>query len=207
MAITKGRTDPDLELLPVTVSGRAAAGLLALSLLLLLARLVLTPAFGLPLSYLVVFLPAAAGGLVAVYAMGRDGERSAAVLVTLVVGLAAGSWMLAESIGGMPPRPLDEADNGRTIAVASGQDVVVSLPGNPTTGYSWQVAVADSSVLQEARPVAYMPSGTLIGSGGTYTFQYRAAKSGRTDVTFTYSRSWETGTAPLKTYRLTIVVS
>src|SRR5687768_1448233 len=38
---------------------------------------------------------------------------------------------------------LTEADNGRTITVPEGQNVVVKLASNPSTGYEWSVASTD----------------------------------------------------------------
>jgi hypothetical protein len=67
------------RLLPVSVSGWIALGLFGLSILLLLARLVLTSAFGLPFNYLTVFIAMAASGLVAVLAAALHHERSIGV--------------------------------------------------------------------------------------------------------------------------------
>ena len=38
---------------------------------------------------------------------------------------------------------LTEADSGRSIAARVGDEIVVELPENPTTGYRWEVAGAD----------------------------------------------------------------
>lgn len=207
MGVTRQRADADLDILPTTTAGRVALGLLGIGILLVLARLVLTPIFGLPVSYLVMLVPTLAAGLLATYAMSRTSDRSVAVLATVVIGLLGASWLVAETLGGVSTITLDEGDNGRTVPMTAGNDVIVSLPGNPTTGYGWEVAIADPSVVKESQPVAYMASSSLVGSGGTYTFQYRTLKAGRTDITFVYRRSWETGVEPLKTYRITLAVS
>lgn len=206
MAITHRRPNPDFIVLPTTTIGRVAVGLLGVSITLVVARLVLTPTFGLPVSYLVIFIPTIAAGLTAAVAMSAPRERSMFVLATVAFGLLAASWLLAETLGGVPSTNLDESANGQTVTVASGSDLIVSLPGNPTTGYGWEVTVANPEIVSRSQPVAYMPSATLIGSGGTYTFQYRATKQGSTDLAFVYRRPWETGTAPLKTYRITVIV-
>jgi len=207
MAITRKRTGASVAILPTTTVGRIALGVLGIAAAVLLARLVLTPTLGLQVSYLAMFIPAVVAGLLAAYAMSRMFDRSAAVLATIVIGLLGASWLVAETLGGMPTPTLDESDNGRTVAMVPGGDLIVSLPGNPTTGYNWEVSVANPSVVKESQPVAYMASSNLVGSGGTYTFQYRAVKAGRTDITFLYRRSWETGVAPLKTYRITLAIS
>lgn len=193
---------------PLTRSGWLALGLFAVSLVLLAGRLVLVPAFGVPLNYLIVFVVTAVSGLVAVYAVAFQRERSVSVIATLVIGLVAAAVLLAESIGGgggASPVMLDESDNGNTVTVASGQQVTLQLPGNPTTGYGWQATVGNTAVLSEQGPPAFTPSSDALGAGGTYTFKYRANTAGQTDLTLVYQRSWET-VPPLKTYKLTVVV-
>lgn len=207
MAVTRQRTDAQIAVLPTTTAGRVALGLLGIAIVLGIACLVLAPVIGLPAGYVVTLVPTLGAGLLATYAMSRTSDRSVAVLATVVVGLLGASWLVAETVGGMPIVTLDESDNGRTVAITTGNDLIVSLPGNPTTGYGWEVTIADPSVVKEAQPVAYMSSSTLVGSGGTYTFQYRTLKAGRTDITFVYRRSWETGVEPLKSYRITLAVS
>ncbi|MGZ6372117.1 MAG: protease inhibitor I42 family protein [Candidatus Limnocylindria bacterium] len=181
--------------------------LLSLSLALLVARLVLTPLYGLPLNFLVVFIPTAVAGLVAVYAVALRRERALSVIAALVIGLLAAIWLLAESSGGGgQPTMLNESDNGQTVTVVSGGQITIDLPGNPTTGYSWAATIGDPSVLSESSPPVFTPSSSALGAGGTYMFQYRARAAGRSVLTLAYQRSWETGVPPQKTYQITVVV-
>lgn len=139
----------------------------------------------------------------------RTGWLAVGVLATLVAvaGLCAAAWWLAASLGGPPPAlSLDEGDNGRTVTVATGAQITIQLPGNPTTGYTWEATVGDRSVLNEAGPATFSPSSGALGAGGTYTFRYKAAASGQTDLTLVYQRSWEAGVPPLRTYMVTVVV-
>jgi predicted secreted protein len=206
MAISIPRPQRKPRVLPTSPAGWLAVALFVLSLALLAARLVLTPAFGLPLNYLIVFVSLATSGLVAMLAVTLQRDRAVAVLATLVAGLSAAAWLFAESIGGVPPVTLYEGDNGRALTVASGGEITIQLPGNPTTGYNWEATVGDSSVLYEANAPQYTPSSGALGAGGKYTFHYNAAAAGQCDLTLVYRRSWETGVTPLKTYRVKIVV-
>ena len=207
MATLARQSPRGVQLRPSTGSGWIALGGLGLTLALLVARIVLTPATGLPLNYLIVFLFAAAPGVVALYAVALRHDRSASVIATLVVGFAAAAWLLAESQGGSSSNvtTLGEGDNGKTVTVAQGGGVMIQLPGNPTTGYSWEATVADPSLV-ESTGSTFKPSSSALGAGGTYTFTFTARSHGRTVVTMTYQRSWETGVAPLRTYTVTIVV-
>lgn len=191
---------------PATTSGWIALGLLAFSIVLLFGRIVLTPLFDLPLNYLIVLIAAAASGLVAVYAIALRRERSLGVMAVLVVGLLAATWLVAESIGGTPPVTLGEGDNGQTVTVASGGVITIQLPGNPTTGYGWEASIGNGAVLTALGAPVFKPSSSALGAGGTFTFQYKAKAAGRSDLTIVYRRSWETGTPPLETYQITVVV-
>jgi inhibitor of cysteine peptidase len=197
------------RLLPASVSGWIALGLFGLSILLLLARLALTPAFGLPFNYLIVFTAMAASGLVAVLAVALQHERSIGVFVTLLFGLLAGAFLLAEALGGSGTNPsvtLGESDNGKTVTVSAGTSILLQLPGNPSTGYDWEVTIGNPSVLEQSGTRKFTPSSSAMGAGGTYNFWFQPKTAGRTDLTLVYRRSWETGVAPLKTYKITIAV-
>jgi inhibitor of cysteine peptidase len=146
-------------------------------------------------------------GRVRILPRSRTGWLAVGVLAALVAGLSATAWLLAASLGGPPPAlNLDEGDNGRTVTVATGTQITIQLQGNPTTGYTWEATAGDPSVLNEASPGAFSPSSGALGAGGTYTFRYKAAASGQTDLTLVYQRSWEAGAPPLRTYRITVVV-
>jgi len=193
---------------PASVSGWIALGLFGLSILLLLGRLVLTPASGIPLNFLVVFLAMGVSGLVAAVAVVFRHERSIGALVTLVLGLIAAAFLLAEALGGSSPNQtltLGEGANGKTVTVSRQGAILLQLPGNPTTGYDWEVTIGNPSVLEQG-PSKFTPSSSALGAGGTYSFWFQPKATGRTDLTLAYHRAWETGVEPLKTYKVTITV-
>lgn len=208
MATVSLRSGRAFRMAPTTMTGRVALAVLAVSLLLLLGRLFLTPAFGLPLNYLVVLSAAAVSGVLALFAVTLRHERGAAVIATMVIGLFAALWLAAEGLGGggNPQVTLGDGDNGRSFTVARGTVLSIQLEGNPTTGYSWESSVGSRAVLNPTNDGDFKPSSSALGAGGTYTFQYQALARGRTDVTLVYRRAWETGVEPLKTFQVTIVV-
>jgi len=101
---------------------------------------------------------------------------------------------------------LTEEDDGKTVILNKGETLVVKLDGNPTTGYGWQLADFDQSVLKSAGDPDYKSDSNLIGSGGMYTYKFTAQDSGEVVLKFSYLRSWETDTSPYKTFTVTVDV-
>ena len=68
-----------------------------------------------------------------------------------------------------------------------GQQLIVSLPSNPTTGYRWAIQDSAGGVLRSLGPEVYSSSdnGQLLGSGGqsTWRFEVFAAGTGRLRLT------------------------
>ena len=84
-----------------------------------------------------------------------------------------------------------------------GEPFTISIPANPTTGYTW---TADYDyVLLALGNATYerSPSGAL-GSGGTYVFVFTPMKPGKTTIYFVYKRSWENIVADTRSFLVDI---
>jgi inhibitor of cysteine peptidase len=118
---------------------------------------------------------------------------------------------LALTATGCSPTPpatvtLGAQDDGRTITLKSGDTLIIELEGNPTTGFSWEVEAVDDAILALQGDAQYTASETgLVGSGGVFTFTFRAASKGQTPLQLVYHRSWE-NVAPEDTFEVTVVV-
>ncbi len=103
---------------------------------------------------------------------------------------------------------VDAAANGSQVELKPGQVLVVALESNITTGYSWAVAEPAAAVLEqvgEAEYKAAQPQTTpLVGSGGTETFRFRAARAGQASLKLIYRRPFEKGVEPIKTFTLAV---
>jgi len=100
-----------------------------------------------------------------------------------------------------------EAEAG-PVALAVGQDLIVRLESNPSTGYSWTVAPSDAPVLAP-REVQHMPDEVpagVVGAGGIDALRFSAVAAGTQTLTFRYARSWETDTPPAKEVVFTVTV-
>ena len=104
---------------------------------------------------------------------------------------------------------LNDKDNGKTVKVAVGGAVILSLESNPTTGFSWtKVDKVDKDILKLEKN-DYMqkanPNG-LVGVGGTTVIVYRALKKGKAKIDLTYMQPWEPDSQYNTNYSVTVEV-
>ena len=99
---------------------------------------------------------------------------------------------------------------------ASEKDFIITLTGNPTTGYEWKYVAgpedvvtvgeeyltsADIDKLAGIEPSAEM----LSGEGGLYVYTLKGVKPGKAVLAFEYAQSWdETSTVAGLTYAITV---
>ncbi|MBX3232208.1 MAG: protease inhibitor I42 family protein [Labilithrix sp.] len=128
-----------------------------------------------------------------------------------------------------------DADEGKTVRVYEGQDFVLRLPANATTGYQWKVtrtnrtfaypyASTYETAATRGRPTLEgeptgLPIAPPVGSGGTAVFKWHTnpvtdvtgapvmSKIGKHALTLEYRRPWESADAPAaKTFSITVEV-
>jgi inhibitor of cysteine peptidase len=102
-----------------------------------------------------------------------------------------------------------DADNGKTVTITKGQNLLLKLPSNPTTGYKWTVSSTDRTFGYPATE-SFTANGDAVGSGGIQKFTWKTNGPfdtvGTHKVTLQYSRSWETHVAPAKTFSFSVKV-
>jgi len=130
------------------------------------------------------------------------------IIVVAAAVMSAGCGSSAEAAKGT--LKLGVKDDGKTFAVKVGDTFQVVIPGNPTTGYAWAVALADSDsalVQQVGEPqyAADSTDGSLVGSGGVYTFTFKAIAKGQALLKLDYARAWES-VPPVQTYTATLTI-
>jgi inhibitor of cysteine peptidase len=105
---------------------------------------------------------------------------------------------------------IGEADNGKTIFIAKGTILELSLDTNPSTGYGWQfVQEPDPDILRLEDHYLTFKDPTEPPKPGDPEIEYwiyRAVGEGWTTISLEYLRPWET-VPPIKTFRVTIVVT
>jgi|YNPNPStandDraft_1061719.scaffolds.fasta_scaffold252993_1 inhibitor of cysteine peptidase len=100
---------------------------------------------------------------------------------------------------------LSKADHGREVRLRPGQEIILCLEGNPTTGFTWEVAELDSAAIAQMKEMEFTPHSNLVGAPGTFTFRFKALRRGAATLRLVYRRPWER-VAPADTFSVRIVV-
>ncbi len=104
---------------------------------------------------------------------------------------------------------LSADQDGKTVTVAKGREIVVRLAGNPTTGFNWKVSeISGAAVKSQGEPI-YVPTQhaqRMVGTGGTFVFKFLAIKPGKSTIKLVYVRPWEKEKPPVQSFTATIEV-
>ncbi len=71
-----------------------------------------------------------------------------------------------------------------------GESFDIRLKGNSTTGYSWNVISEENAAVRLVSEES-LPDSEMIGSGSTFTWNFKAMKAGKATITFKYYRPWD----------------
>jgi len=102
----------------------------------------------------------------------------------------------ADPLSDAQPFPINSIEGGEeaedqpeTAYTQVGDTFTISLPSNPTTGYSWELDF-DPDYLELVSD-DFVITSNLFGAPGIQSFELKAINQGRTELTMIYKRSWE----------------
>jgi len=125
---------------------------------------------------------------------------------TLVLLMAAIALIAAGKQSGITLR-LTHADSGSTITLHPGDTLEIVLPGNPTTGYTWEVKPGSEALLKQKGEPTFMPDSKALGSGGRMTFRFDVVAAGKVPLVLIYHRTFEPQVQPLRTFGIRVLVA
>ena len=127
------------------------------------------------------------------------------LILLLTVGAAVGCSSASASGNGLT---LQQPDSGKSLTVKSGDAIRVTLRGNPTTGFSWQVVTPDDgkAIVKQVGGAVFQADSSALGAGGTFTFEFQAAAKGEGALKLVYSRPWES-VHQAQTFEVTLTVN
>jgi inhibitor of cysteine peptidase len=103
---------------------------------------------------------------------------------------------------------ITDKDKDAKVDLAKGDKLVVKLPANPSTGFTWVVASEKSDILKAPEKPMFEKDKNAkgVGAGGTQVFTFEATKAGKVDVEMHYKRPFEKDKEPAKTFKFTVTV-
>ena len=120
--------------------------------------------------------------------------------IGLLVAIVAVPWS-DDSSSTNAPTTYHQGDD---ISVAKGDEFVIALSANPTTGYEWTAADNPDVTFVSSKQVT---GSTLPGAPGTQELTFRAEQTGSSTLVLDYARSFEQGVPPAKTAKFPVTVS
>jgi len=110
----------------------------------------------------------------------------------MIRGIALMAFLVVMVAGCSASRSLSLDDDGNRVTLRTGDEIEVTLEGNATTGFSWELVEFDPAVITAlAEPVYEETDTDLVGAGGKWTWTLAAQEPGECAVRFIYHRTWE----------------
>jgi len=113
----------------------------------------------------------------------------------------------AKSTHSSHPSVLTANDSGTTVSLHQGQTFSVSLWGNSSTGYTWEVVSGAEVILAQQGNPQFVPDSNAVGSGRMSTFTINAIAIGNATLQLVYHRPWETDVPSLQTFEVNVTVT
>jgi predicted secreted protein len=98
----------------------------------------------------------------------------------------------------------EEAD-GQSIKLSMGDQFLIRLGENRTTGFRWELESRGAPVCELVDSIEPKTSGRA-GEGGVHAWKFQAAQHGETTISLHYQRPWEKKT-PERKFTLHVSVS
>ncbi|MCQ1537782.1 protease inhibitor I42 family protein [Methanocalculus taiwanensis] len=138
--------------------------------------------------------------------------RNALLILLIATALLVTAGCVAEEPEAPPETPappvslhmFDATNNGESYTFWTGEFIQIKLVENPTTGYSWDMAVPEGLTLKRDEFIA--PETEMAGAPGMHVWEFEAGAPGTYTVEGKYVRPWETDAEPAETFTLTIIV-
>jgi len=130
--------------------------------------------------------------------MRSRGAASVVAFAVVALGLAACSDD-SDSGGSVPVY-----HDGDSITVDNGDDFVIALTANPSTGYTWDAGKNANVKLVSSKQVT--GAAAPPGASGTQQMTFKAYKTGSSTLELAYARQFEPGVPPAKTASFDVTV-
>ncbi|VVP66613.1 hypothetical protein PS914_00376 [Pseudomonas fluorescens] len=95
------------------------------------------------------------------------------------------------------------------VQLHSGQNLIVILPSNPTTGYRWAVQDSAGGVLRALGPEVYQnpEDAGVVGAAGVSTWRFQTFATGTGRLRLTSQQPWAPEVLPVDSFDCAISVN
>lgn len=95
------------------------------------------------------------------------------------------------------------------VKLSNGQNLILTLPSNPTTGYRWAIQDSAGGVLRALSPEVYSnpEDAGIVGSAGISTWRFQAFANGNGRLRLTSQQPWAPEVLPVDTFDCAISVN
>ena len=95
------------------------------------------------------------------------------------------------------------------VQLTNGQNLILNLPSNPSTGYRWAVQDSAGGVLKALGPEVYRnpEDAGIVGAAGVSTWRFQAFAAGTGRLRLTYQKPWAPEVPPVETFDCAISVN
>lgn len=93
------------------------------------------------------------------------------------------------------------------VALKTGEELLIALPSNPTTGYAWTATISNAAVIRGEGSSYLAPGGSRMGAGGTQILAFETGTAGSATITVQYRRPWEKNVKAAKTMTFSVSVA
>ena len=102
---------------------------------------------------------------------------------------------------------LTQENDGDSVTLAADGTLIVALPSNPSTGYSWAIVSPEPEFLELDGQPSFVPAGSttpVVGAGGTEVFTLKATGAGTSELRMEYNRTTTPPEEPEETFTVTV---
>lgn len=142
------------------------------------------------------------------------------ITLICVLALSGSAWLFAQTAqpannrGQAPgtterkpgPVTITTDDNGKEIVLPKNGRLLVRLPSNPSTGYTWVLNGDPSPLVLVATDYQRINEQPAVGASQMQQLRFKASGSGTASLQLAYRRPWEKDVAPAKTFSVAVRV-
>jgi inhibitor of cysteine peptidase len=140
----------------------------------------------------------------------RAKRGNAVIALIAMLVWATGCGMSREAAVAPDDVVVSLSDNGSQVELDQGETLAVALEANPTTGFWWEVAQVEASILEQIGDGVYHMDDTEDppppGTGGVKVYRFKAVGGGQTTLKIVLRGSVEEDVEPVHTFSLGVTV-